>query len=352
MNKIAMFTDTHFGIQKNDEKILKYSIDYIKNIMIPHLKSNNIENVFFLGDLFDNRNLINVKVQNDLYELFTESFKDFNLYMLIGNHDTYYSNTTDTHSIKQFKNFNHIHVIENFKTVDINSYKILMVSWLTNPETLEDIINNNPCDVLLGHLDIVGFYFNKYTLCEHGIDYNIFKNKVKNVFSGHFHQQSVKVVNDTTICYIGSPWHIDRNDTEESRGYIIYDLETSNIERIENLTSPQFVNIQYPDISDIVTNNIVDVTIRYNPEQFEDDKQKYSEYIERLEQLQPFKLKIFYEAILKDEQVDIQTLTKFDFKNIKDSFYKYLQTKISNPEEITNLYDKFSFEYDKELNRT
>ena len=347
-NKIAIFSDTHFGRQKNDEKILNYSIEYIKNIMIPNLKSQNITNIFFLGDLFDNRNLINVKVQNDLYDLFSNDFKDFQIYMLIGNHDTYYSNTTDTYSSKQFKSFKNIHIIEKFETINIENFKILMVSWLTNNSELQNIINCNPADVLMGHFDILGFHFNQHKICESGIDHNIFVDKFQSVFSGHFHKQSEMIVNNTKICYIGAPWQIDRNDIGESRGFIIYDIKNTSIERIQNLNSPKFINLNYPEISENIINNFVDITIKYNPENFEFEKENYNKYIETIETFKPFKLAIYYEAQLHNNLNPKNCV--FSFKNLKDSFYKYLQQK--NENEIIEMHYKFSQEFDKEMSRS
>jgi len=353
-NNIAIFSDTHFGRSKNDEKILKYSIDYIKNTMIPDLKNRNISNIFFLGDLFDNRNLINVKVQNELYDLFSETLKNFNIYMLIGNHDIYYSNSIETHSIKSFKNFDHIHIINDYEVIEINNHKILMVSWLINTDELQDIINNNHSDIMMGHFDIVGFQYNKHTICDFGIDQNIFVNKFKYVFSGHFHKYSHKSVDNTTICYVGAPWQIDRNDTGEERGYLIYDLNDNKIERVINNITPTFINLNYPDDLNFIENNIIDLTIRYKPEEFEDNKESFNIYIEKLESLNPYKINIFYESIINESQnqniSNVKTVI-FNFKDMKDSFMQYLNTKNIQDDEKNNLHNKFSIEFEKEINK-
>jgi DNA repair exonuclease SbcCD nuclease subunit len=223
-----------------------------------------------------------------------------------------------------------------------------MISWLVDLNKLQSIINDNPSEVLMGHFDIVGYQYNKHTICETGINQDIFINKFKTVFSGHFHKHTKRTIDTTTICYIGSPWQIDRNDIGEDRGYIIYDVELKTIEQIVNVTTPRFVNIQYPESLKDIKNNIIDLTITYDSNNFDDEKLQFDSYIETLESLNPYKLNINYESINNLNLDDSNNSKTISFNDFKNSFLQFLNTKNLQEFEINELHYKFSNEYDKE----
>ena len=71
-NKVCLITDLHFGVRKNSEVYFDSQKNFLTNQLIPYLKENDITKIFFLGDIFDNRNNINTKVQNDVFHLFDD----------------------------------------------------------------------------------------------------------------------------------------------------------------------------------------------------------------------------------------------------------------------------------------
>jgi DNA repair exonuclease SbcCD nuclease subunit len=131
---VALISDLHLGCKKNSDVFLNNHIKYLTDEFIPYLKKHGINYIFILGDIYDNRNSINIKVKNAIYDLFEQQFKDFNVYMIVGNHDTYFKTSIDTHSLKFFKKFENITVIDDVERIELNNKKILMVPWQTDNE--------------------------------------------------------------------------------------------------------------------------------------------------------------------------------------------------------------------------
>ena len=94
MNKVAIITDTHFGVRGEStvwlqahEKLLKEFFDDIVN--------NNINTIWMLGDIVDSRKSISSKLIKWIYDNWTKPIIEHGLKveMIIGNHDTYYRST-------------------------------------------------------------------------------------------------------------------------------------------------------------------------------------------------------------------------------------------------------------------
>ena len=65
-DKVAIFSDIHFGKNKDNTTKLSIADKYI-DWFIQKLKENNIKTVLFLGDLYNNRNSISLKTLNTCY---------------------------------------------------------------------------------------------------------------------------------------------------------------------------------------------------------------------------------------------------------------------------------------------
>ena len=67
-DKIALLSDVHWGKSRDSDVKLKVLNDYF-DWYIQLLRNKGIDTVIFLGDWFDNRNLISVKTTNQAYEI-------------------------------------------------------------------------------------------------------------------------------------------------------------------------------------------------------------------------------------------------------------------------------------------
>jgi DNA repair exonuclease SbcCD nuclease subunit len=199
-NKIIAFTDIHFGNKANSADFNQDCTDFI-DWMIGQAKEHGCESCAFLGDWHHHRNTINVSTLNyttmNLKKL-NDSFEQ--VYFITGNHDLYYREKRDLHSLPMLNEFPNIKVINN--TVKVG--ETVFMPWLVSEEwkKLKDL----KAKYLFGHFEIPGFKLNaQIEMPDHGeVNKTHFKN-IDYVFSGHFHRRQV----DKNIHYIGNPFGHD-----------------------------------------------------------------------------------------------------------------------------------------------
>jgi len=291
--KVALITDLHLGVHRSSDVYLQSQKRFFFEQFIPYLEDNNINTVIIPGDVFDTRHSINVKALNFAYELF-EKLRKYSIYIVIGNHDIFFTNTTDTTSLVFLNKFDNIElikettIIKNFGAV---SKDILFVPWQTNPDEFTNyILEENPkADVCIGHFDIAGFQMVKNHVSENGYTPKLFSN-FKLTFSGHFHIRSVDKKKGTEIIYLGTPYAMDRNDASEPKGFCVLNLDNLEYEFVENEVSFKYVEVKYPQNLDETTikGNVVNLTVEWD-ENFEE--KKYNEFMEELTKLAPLDIR-------------------------------------------------------------
>jgi len=252
--KIWIISDTHFGKYSNDsEKWLKLMTDYFYNWFIPtvkkHYKKGDV--LVHLGDVFDNRTAINVKVIDTVVKIFEDLSKIFGeIHVIIGNHDAWLQSSTEISSACVIRNIPNIYLYDEPKIITMNNKEILMMPWIhgKNDEkaTLEKY---SGADLLLCHSDLNGCRTQLYPTRpnnRHILDIDDFDG-YKRVFSGHIHIQ--QTINNFT--FVGAPYHLDRNDIENEKGMWVYDTKTGKDIFLENDYSPQFKKIKILEDSDL-----------------------------------------------------------------------------------------------------
>jgi DNA repair exonuclease SbcCD nuclease subunit len=93
----------------------------------------------------------------------------------------------------------------------------------------------------MGHFEIKGFEMLKGSICDHGMEKEVFKN-FEAVYSGHFHHPSEY----ENIKYLGAPYEMTWSDYAGRRGFHIFDTELRDVEFIEN-PYRVFHKIEYDD---------------------------------------------------------------------------------------------------------
>jgi len=291
MNKqIALIGDTHFGIYKSSQIFLDSQLRFFRECLIPHCKMNGISTIVHAGDFFDNRNNINIKVLNEVHKLLTEDLKDFELYILVGNHDTFFKSSIETHSLKLIGEMPNINVIDNIQLHNNNEFRrsILFVPWQTDHERFKKKVadQNIHCDICIGHFETAGFFLNSAKVCEEGLSPELFFNNYTLTMSGHFHRRSNKKYNDSIIQYFGNPYHLTRHDIDSDRGFCVLDLETLEYHFVNNDISIRFERLYYPEDFDVnkIRGNIVDIHVNINEDY---DEKEFQDYLSTVESYRP-----------------------------------------------------------------
>lgn len=304
MALIALITDTHLGIRKNSEILLKHQEHFFDKMFFPVIEKLKIKTIIHLGDLFDERKEIAFTTLNYSRRMFLEKIKNKNidLHVIIGNHDCTYTNTNSLNSVDLLGREYGFHIYHEPQNVNIEGLDICFLPWITkeNNDLSIKIMNESKADVLMGHLEIQGFNIRKGHLSTNGFDSDVFK-KFKYVMSGHFHLKS----NKGNVYYLGTPYEMTWDDFNEPKGFYIFDTDKLNLNYIQN-KKQIFHKLYYtPELKTELSKNLTDSYIKVMVED-KSDPIDLEIYIKEIQKLKPIELRIIEDKqIILSEKVEV-----------------------------------------------
>ena len=259
MNKVALITDTHFGVRKGSQIFHDYFEKFYANTFFPTLEQHSIRTCIHLGDVFDVRKGIDYWSLDWSKRVFFDPLinRGIHTHIIVGNHDIFYRTSLKLNSIAlNLREYENIVLYDKPETATVDGKEIFMVPWIceNNAEEFVTERDKTKAKICMGHLELAGFYANKDYQCQHGTDAKEF-SKFDTVFSGHFHKRSSR----SNVTYLGNPYQLYWNDLDEIRGFHIYDLDTGELEFIPNPTS-MFHRVFYNESRQKL----------YNPHKFKD----------------------------------------------------------------------------------
>ena len=328
--KVAIITDTHYGARKGSKFLHDYFELFYKNVFFPALKEHGVETVIHMGDAFDSRKSIDYQSLEWAKRVVFEPLKEYDVHMIIGNHDTYYKNTNDVNSPDLL-----LQIYSNVKTyskateVNIGGLDILFLPWINQENESEtyQLIKKTNSKVAMGHLELQGFRVNRQIVMEHGTDGKLFENFTR-VYSGHYHTRS----DDGKVFYLGNPYEMYWTDVNDPRGFHIFDTETLEHTTIDN-PYKLFYNIYYEDTNYKLFNasefkdKIVKVIVRKKskPKDFEKFIDKiHSAGVQELKIVENFAIQESEDFEISEEENTISILNRY----IDESEFEYDKTTI------------------------
>jgi len=211
--KAAIFTDIHFGL-KNNSIIHNNDCDQFIDWFIDLAKKENCETGMFLGDWHNSRASINIQtLQFSLraLEKLSKAFKEF--YFIPGNHDLFYREKRDIHSVEWANHLDNIIICNDWFTMG----DVTIAPWLVGDDHKK--IQKLKSKYVFGHFELPHFKMNSLvTMPDHGTTHINDFQSVERVFSGHFHlRQTQKNIN-----YIGNAFPHNFGDAgDDKRGCMI-----------------------------------------------------------------------------------------------------------------------------------
>lgn len=269
--RIFLISDTHIGCRSNSVLWLNLIEDYFFNFFIPFAKREYREGdvLYHLGDVFDNRQSINLAAQDlgiRVFEALSQIFPE--IHVIVGNHDIMRKNSNDISSVDCIKYIPHVKVHKEPTLLQYGEVKCLLVPWRRNPEHELETLDSyqEEIDFVFCHSETQGVQTspNAKQLYEGGNPVNVFK-RFKRVYSGHIHYRQEK----HNFVLVGNPYQMTRSDRGNQKGIYILDLESGEHSFHANLHSPSFLKYYISDlfeqrmcdIADQIRNNFVDLYI-------------------------------------------------------------------------------------------
>ena len=340
--KVALISDLHFGVKQSDSTFQKSQLSFFEKQLVEELKLRSIDTIFVLGDVFDTRQSVNVQTSNVVLHLFKDIFEDFNVHMIVGNHDLYYKNTTSVNSLKQLDLLPNVAVYETPQKMEFDGHSVTFLPWITDYKSFTGTEKSEYC---FAHLDVAGFMMDKINMCSEGISIKQLADNYEHVYTGHFHTRSKKKIGDCDITYIGSPYQLTRIDMGLDRGFTILDLDTNTTELIVNTESIRYVKLTYPNvpenIEDLVAHNYVDIDIPYD---LSDESKKIFDYMQTVNSNSAISVTQNIgkkpELTVSADEKDLSNIDLFSlFKSYTDQLTNINKEQIYS--ELTTLYNDF-----------
>ena len=211
--KAAIFTDIHFGLKSNS---LQHNLDCSEFVewFIKKAKEERCETCLFLGDYNHHRASINIHtLQFGLraLERLSESFD--HVYFIPGNHDLYYRDKRDVHSVEWAKHLPNVTIVNDwFKSGDI-----VIAPWLIQDDYKKLLKMGGK--YLFAHLELPHFYMNAMVeMPDQGEINDQHVANFEQVFSGHFYKRQAR----KNIWYIGNAFPHNYADAgDDARGMMI-----------------------------------------------------------------------------------------------------------------------------------
>ncbi len=211
--KVACFTDIHFGLKSNSQVHNQDCEDFV-DWYIAKAKEEGCDTGIFLGDWHHNRNSLNITTMDfslRALEKLGSSFDQF--FFFPGNHDLYYKDKRDIHSVEFGKYIPGVTVVHQPTTID----DVTLCPWLVGDEWRS--IHKKQGRYCFGHFELPKFFMNAMVqMPDHGeLQVDAFRG-FELGFSGHFHKRQ----QNENMIYIGNTFPHNYSDTwDDERGMMI-----------------------------------------------------------------------------------------------------------------------------------
>ena len=211
--KVAVFTDIHFGLKSNSKQ---HNDDCERFIdwYIEQAKENGCDVGIFSGDWHHNRNALNLTTMDASLRSLEKLGKAFErFYFFPGNHDLYYKDKRDIHSVVFGRHVPGVTIVDHPEVIG----DVALVPWMVGEEW-KDVVKMQ-CRYMFGHFELPHFKMNAMVeMPDTGeVKASDFKNQ-ELVFSGHFHKRQVQ----NNIHYIGNAFPHNYADAwDDERGMMI-----------------------------------------------------------------------------------------------------------------------------------
>jgi len=225
--KDLIISDIHLDMKNGDSNFLIYQDLFFEQVF-DYLNKNEVRYVIFLGDIFTNKQTININVMDYALDLLSKiSEYNVEIIMINGNHVLYHKNSYKLDSVDVvFRNRDNINSISFVDYLVIDNYAFF--NWRNTKEEyvelFESIENIENIEYVFGHFDMFGYMHTRFA--ENSNETALTKKDIisrfpnlKKIVSGHYHLPQ----EDSKVLYPGVPYQLAWSDAGLELGF--YTLE-------------------------------------------------------------------------------------------------------------------------------
>lgn len=267
VKRVWVLGDIHFGVRANSVEWLEIQKDFFEKVFIPtikkHAKPGDV--IVQVGDTFDNRQSINIKVLNYAVKLFERLGEILPVHIIVGNHDIWAKKSNEVTSIDTLKWIPNVQIYTDCQTYNWCGRKVLLMPWRRDSEHETETLAEYPdANVIFCHSEVSGVKLNSKVKNEHGTSPNAYK-RYDRVYSGHIHYRQEQ----GSLLLVGTPYELTRSDSGNVKGFYLSDLSDMSEVFYENHVSPRFLKYNITQIYEMtlghfkshIENNFVDLYV-------------------------------------------------------------------------------------------
>lgn len=332
-SKICCISDVHIGVHQNSAQWHNITLEWAK-WLAKDLKKKKITDIVISGDFFHYRDEIAVNTIHFVSEVL-DLWKNFNIVMLVGNHDAYYKDRADVNSLSILRGWENVRIADTLETTTVFGKNVTFCPWGT---TIDEIPKS---DIIFGHFEIKTFKQNSFKICDTGIGTKEILRKCPLIISGHFHLRDERYYDAGTILYLGNPFQMDFGDVESVKGYYILDIPTGKFDFTENKLSPRHKKIYLSELVSIgrITPGIKK-DFKGNFIKFIVDKNISPDEVDivlnKLLSLRPLSINVDYSANFNKYKLDEDIKADFSGIDVKTAIEEFVNLmEIDNKEKVT-----------------
>jgi DNA repair exonuclease SbcCD nuclease subunit len=257
-NKVLIFADIHLHRHKGSIERLYDGIK-VFNWVCQTARQFGIKSILFSGDLLQDRQKIETITYQKTFEVF-EKNRDLNFWLLVGNHDMWYSEKWDVNSLMPFGVMPHVTVVSSPCTIEIEGKLFDWLPYVKNPkQAIEKYFPSDRSNrILIAHLGISGAKMSAfgYRHFDSSVEFDgdvpkidsSFLSEWERVFLGHYHM--AQEIGDNAE-YVGSPLQLNFNETGQEKHIIVYDLIKQSRQYVINDFSPKHLIVNQNQLADV-----------------------------------------------------------------------------------------------------
>lgn len=239
------FTDLHWGRRNSSEVHNRDCLAFIE-WFCEQVKAQRADHIIFMGDWFETRSSINVHTLNYAHVGMTLlNSLGIPIFMVVGNHDLYFKNTRDVHSLVSYAEFENVRLITDITVVPEIGDGALLCPYLFHHE-YEELKKYTALKTWWGHFEFQGFVIT-------GQNHKMMTGPLATefveplIFSGHFHKRQQQ----NNVVYTGNCFPMDYSDSGDyERGATVYDHHTNTFQFLDWADCPKYQRVMLSDLID------------------------------------------------------------------------------------------------------
>jgi DNA repair exonuclease SbcCD nuclease subunit len=266
--KILLTADLHLHPHKNSYDRLHDGLKVLEWVNETAIE-RGCHYVFFCGDLFQDRQRIQVYTYQKVFEVFQKYADKVCWKLLLGNHDLWFAEKWDISSVFPLNAIKNVHVVSKPCSMVFDGVHFDWLPFVKNPvKAINEFFPEQKREgrVLLAHIAVDGAKQGNFChTSDVSVEFEGDMVKVapeafagwQHVFMGHYHLAQFL---DERMQYVGSPYQINFSEANHTPHLVILDTEYMTIEYIENTFSPRHLIVKEEDLEDTdMVNNFVQV---------------------------------------------------------------------------------------------